>query len=299
MTPTPFVVATPLHWLVPALAAIVVAGAVAIVVVRAAQSRPITGIEAFGFYLRAAQIVALLLILSGGAGLLKVGFAQVFGDKFTYSGGGAFWSGYASTNCSGSAGASVRGSLTGNIRGVLGPIATALPAPPANGFGSVNITVTPLPLPPGALGTVQRKGPGPCVVRNPPPPNLTGQKQSDAIEGAVLLLLGLAIWVLCLRVLPRVEPALGTAAGALRRLETLVGILLFGVVAVGSIAASLPKAIETWLNVANGRVQAPGTALAIGILAIAPLLYYARRARQEFVGPAPQSEASGVPEPKE
>src|SRR5258708_20019987 len=95
MTPTPFVVATPLHWLVPALAAIVVAGAVAIVVVRATQSRPITGVEAFGFYLRAAQIVALLLILSGAAGLLKVGFAQVFGDRFTYAGGAPYWAGHA------------------------------------------------------------------------------------------------------------------------------------------------------------------------------------------------------------
>ncbi|HXA43254.1 MAG TPA: hypothetical protein VNV65_10145 [Candidatus Solibacter sp.] len=298
MTPAPFVVAAPVHWLVPALVGIVVAGAVAIVVVRAAQSRPITGVEAFGFYLRAAQIVALLLILSGAAGILKVGFAQVFGDKFTYPGGAAYWSGYTGSNCSASAGASVSSSITGNIRGVPGPYPTALPAPPANGFGSVHITVTPVPLPPGVLGTVQRKGPGPCVVRNLPPRNLTGQKQSDAIEGAVLLLLGLAIWVACLRFLPRVEPALGTAAATLRRLETLVGVLLFGVIAVGSVAGSLPRAINMWLSVADGRVQAPGAALAIGILAIAPLVYYARRAGADFVGPVPPPAASGVSEPK-
>ena len=48
LTPIPFVVAAPVNWFVPALAIIVVGGAVAIVVVRAAQSRPITGAEAFG-----------------------------------------------------------------------------------------------------------------------------------------------------------------------------------------------------------------------------------------------------------
>src|SRR5258708_28512509 len=115
MTPTPFVVATPAPWLLWVLAVTVVAGAVALVVVRAAQSRPITGAEAFGFYLRAARIVALLLILSGAAGLLKVGFAQVFGDRFTYVGGAAYLSGYAHIPCSGSAGAPAPPRADGHI----------------------------------------------------------------------------------------------------------------------------------------------------------------------------------------
>src|SRR5258708_17556766 len=130
MTPTPFVVATPAPWLLWVLAVTVVAGAVALVVVRAAQSRPITGAESFGFYLRTARIVALLLILSGGAGLLKVGFAQVFGDRFTYRGGTSYWSGYDPITCSGSAGAAASGSLYCTIRSPLGPISTAPPSPP-------------------------------------------------------------------------------------------------------------------------------------------------------------------------
>ncbi len=92
------------------------------------------------------------------------------------------------------------------------------------------------------------------------------------------------------------EPALGTAAVALRRLENLVGVLLFGVIAVASVAASLPTAIDMWLNVAGGRVLTPGTALANGILAVAPLVYYLRKAVEDYVR-VPQSEASGVPGP--
>jgi hypothetical protein len=282
-------------WSWAALILLLLLGAgIVVYILRRLVARPVTGAEVFLFYLRAAMVIGLALAITGGAALLKVGFAQAFGDEFSYGGG---FTGYASGSCS-----SVQGSIQGSIAVPAAPGPGVVPAPALTpGEGSRLRGPTPLPAPTSGVSrpTPRVDGAVPCPFPGPRPAerNLTGQKQADALQGAALLALGTALAGSHVVMRRRLERVPAPGAVLLRRAENMVGVVLFGVAAFAGLSASLPGALDRWLKVADGRLTAPGMGLGVGLLSLGIWIYYLRAAMADLGPPAaPSPPVAGDPQ---